>query len=235
MMSSSPSRPLILGHRGASADAKENTLAAFRLAAEQGADGVELDVRVGRDGALLVHHDAHLADGTPLDRVGDQDRPPWLPTLAEALAASDGLLVNVEIKNGEDEPGFDASRSIADRVTLAIVGAGTTSEIVVSSFDRLCIDRVRANRAGLRTAFLTVAVPEDVDAFVAELAGAGHTAVNPWFGSVSGKLMVAARSHGVAVVPWTVDEPADHLRLAALRVDAIITNVPAVALAVLAG
>src|SRR5512138_2530443 len=65
-------RPLVLGHRGASADAPENTLAAFRLALEQGADGVELDVRRCRTGEVVVVHDADTSRvaGAPL-RVGD--------------------------------------------------------------------------------------------------------------------------------------------------------------------
>jgi glycerophosphoryl diester phosphodiesterase len=226
-------RPLVLAHRGASADAPENTIAAFELARAQGADGVELDVRIGRDGSLLVHHDPRLADGTAVADLTATDRPPELATLAEALGVLDGLLVNVEIKNGENEVGFDPTRSVADLVCAAIAAAATTSEIVVSSFDRACIERVRQADERLATAYLTVAVPPDLDDFVAGLARDGHGGLNPWFGSVSGELMLAARAQGLAVMPWTVDQPADQLRLAALRVDALITNVPAAARRVL--
>jgi hypothetical protein len=58
--------PLVIAHRGASAHHPENTIAAFRGAAEAGADMVELDVRITADGALAVHHDAQLGDGQPL-------------------------------------------------------------------------------------------------------------------------------------------------------------------------
>jgi glycerophosphoryl diester phosphodiesterase len=227
-----PWRPLVLAHRGASADRRENTLEAFVLAAEQGADGVELDVRKGRDGALLVHHDAHLPDGTPLDRVGEADRPAWLPTLAEALATTAGLMVNVEIKNDANEDGFDPARDIAAAVAAATVALRPAEEIVISSFDRASIDRVRREVPPLRTAFLTLDVP-DAEALVADLRAAGHHALNPWYRNVNGVLMEAARSAGIAVMPWTVDEPAEQRRLATLRVDAIITNVPTIALAAL--
>ena len=68
MTAAASARPLVLAHRGASAARPENTLDAFRHARELGADGVELDVRATRDGAFVVHHDAHLPDGRVLRR-----------------------------------------------------------------------------------------------------------------------------------------------------------------------
>src|SRR4051794_5776874 len=95
-------RPLVLGHRGSSRRARENTLEAFALAREDGADGVELDVHRSRDGVLLVHHDA---DVEGLGVLAEHDAGavrsvfPWIPTLAEVLDECRGLLVNIEIKN----------------------------------------------------------------------------------------------------------------------------------------
>jgi glycerophosphoryl diester phosphodiesterase len=80
-------RPRIFAHRGASAVERENTVAAFAAAVAMGADGVELDVRRTADGALAVHHDAHLADGRLLVEVAAGDLPSEVPSLVEALAA----------------------------------------------------------------------------------------------------------------------------------------------------
>src|ERR1700748_2973484 len=94
-------RPLVLGHRGASAVEPENTLAAFARARELGADGVELDVRRTAHDVLVVHHDPRV-DGLGVI-VGSSFAElhaavPAIPTLAEALDACRGLLVNAEIK-----------------------------------------------------------------------------------------------------------------------------------------
>src|SRR3978361_1370580 len=89
----------IIAHRGASADYPENTVAAFRAAGALGANWVELDVRRTADGALAVHHDAHLGDGRASGEAAAAALPETGPSLAEALAAGDPLGVNVEIKN----------------------------------------------------------------------------------------------------------------------------------------
>src|SRR6266542_5407411 len=110
-------RPLVLGHRGASAEAPENTLASFRLALAQGADGVELDVRRCATGEVVVVHDEDLSrvGGAPL-RVADSplgalravDLGAWagerfrgerIPLLAEVLEALPAAIVNVELKS----------------------------------------------------------------------------------------------------------------------------------------
>src|SRR6478735_8478443 len=104
------SRPLVLAHRGASAQAPQNTLEAFALARTLGADGVELDVRHTADDMLVVHHDPD-AEGIGLLAGADfatvRAAQPALPTLAEALAQCEGMLVNVEIKCLPWEPDAD--------------------------------------------------------------------------------------------------------------------------------
>src|SRR5512141_12305 len=110
-------RPLVLGHRGASADAPENTLAAFRLAMQQGADGVELDVWRCASGEVVVAHDEDLqrVAGSPLripdarlDELRAADVGAWkgarwrgerIPRLDEVLEALPGAVVNVELKS----------------------------------------------------------------------------------------------------------------------------------------
>ena len=108
-------RPLIVAHRGASKAARENTLEAFRLARELGASMVELDVRRTRDGALVVHHDARIAERPLIDHEA-ADLPSYIPTLAGALDACHGMDVNVEIKSDPSEPDYDASQRVAMEV-----------------------------------------------------------------------------------------------------------------------
>ena len=101
---------LVIAHRGASADAPENTVEAFELADRQGADGVELDVRISSSGELLVRHDPLV----PTGGIGREGAAGTVPTLAAALdACGDEMLVNVEIKNLASDGGFDASMTIA--------------------------------------------------------------------------------------------------------------------------
>jgi WhiB family redox-sensing transcriptional regulator len=86
---------------------RENTVDAFAEARRQGAAGVELDVRRSADRALVVHHDAELADGRVIVELSAADLPPDIPLLHTALDACAGMLVNIEIKNVEVDVDFD--------------------------------------------------------------------------------------------------------------------------------
>jgi len=123
--------PIILGHRGASAEAPENTLAAFRLAVEQGADGVELDVWRCGSGEVVVHHDpdtartggvARLVSSTPWAELRRLDVGSWkgerfagerIPLLAEVLDALPTAVVNVELKSS-GWPDLALARAVAE-------------------------------------------------------------------------------------------------------------------------
>ncbi|MFP5321382.1 MAG: glycerophosphodiester phosphodiesterase [Acidimicrobiia bacterium] len=212
-------------HRGASADAPENTVRAFALAREQGADGVELDVRRSADGDLVVHHDAALADGRVIVRTPTAELPGSVPSLAEALDACEGLVVNVEIKNSPFDPDHDLERTLADDVVALLRDRGGRDEVLVSSFDLATVDRVRA-LADVPTAFLTYIDPVGADAVVLA-ADRGHVAIHPHEGTVDAAFVALAHGAGLAVNVWTVDDP-DRIRaLADAGVDGIVTNVPA--------
>ena len=121
----STGRPLVIAHRGASVDRPENTVAAFAEARVQGADWVELDVRLSADGVLVVHHDAHLADGRLIRLVDSDDLPADVPSLAEAFEAAEGMGVNIEVKNLPGDPDFDDVHLVCDSVVgLAEAGKG---------------------------------------------------------------------------------------------------------------
>ena len=90
-------------------DRRENTVEAFEEAAVQGADWVELDVRLSADDVLVVHHDAHYPDGRLVRDVPMDEVPAHVPSLAEAFEACDGMGVNVEVKNLPGDPDHEAS------------------------------------------------------------------------------------------------------------------------------
>ncbi len=231
--------PLLYGHRGASALALENTLGAFARARADGADGIELDVRLTADGELAVFHDEDLTRiaGRP-GRLADL---PWrelaavplpggerIPRLDEVLAETDPLLVNVEIK----QPGWRRLREVVAAVAACVERAGARGRVIVSSFDPAAVALACATtpipcgllfharqRRPLRRAWLAPLIRPD--------------ALHPDRVLVDAAAVARWRSHGYAINVWTVDDPAELRRLAALRVDGIITNDPGAARAAL--
>ena len=242
--STASARPKILGHRGASADAPENTLAAFRLAVEQGADGVELDVWRCGTGEVVVHHDADtrrtagaalrvrraaLRDLRALDVGawrGDRFRGERIPLLAEVLEALPGAEINVELK-AERFPDLGLPAAVARVLRAARAG----DRCVVSSFDGL-----------LLAAFRAVAPEVARGLLVAEgrswrlRAGAASRIARPGAVHAQASLVTperaeAWRGRGLDVRAWTVDDEAEVARLSRLGVAAIITNRPAAVVA----
>jgi len=225
------SRPLVIGHRGASADFPENTASAFRGAAEQGADWVELDVRVNRLGELVVHHDPDFGDGRSIWSTALADAPEGTVDLEQALNACAPMGVNVEIKNSpgdlSDAPyQLEVVDLVLDLLALRSE-AGIVEEVLVSSFDLPTLDRVRALSPSLPTGYL-VMDPATVDA-VAVAAGNGHSAVHPWDPCVTEELLEKCRAAGLLCNTWTVDDPARIAALAAMGVNGVVTNRPAAA------
>jgi glycerophosphoryl diester phosphodiesterase len=216
---------LVLAHRGASRDAPENTPDAFRLADRQGADGVELDVRLHPSGQLLVRHDPFPA--------GDVTDAPPPPTLDDALdACGDRMLVNVEIKNLASDGGFDPTMSIAARTIEVLRGRGErwSDRWLISSFSWATIQACRRIAPEIPTAWLRITVDApSIDKVVA----AGHAAINPWERSLDAEAVERCHAAGLRVNAWTCNDPDRLVELAAFGVDAVCTDVPAVALAAL--
>jgi glycerophosphoryl diester phosphodiesterase len=215
---------LVLGHRGASAAAPENTVEAFRLADTMGADGVELDVRRVVDGRLLVAHDALPTDLAEVDRMG-------LATLDDALdACGDRMLVNVEIKNWPADSDFDPTMQIVAPVIESLRRRGTLHRWLISSFSWDTIEACRALEPEIATAWLVPIVSPERLASIAE---AGHGAVHPWEPNVTEEFVERCHSVGLAVNTWTCNDPERLVALADLGVDGVCTDVPDVALAAL--
>jgi glycerophosphoryl diester phosphodiesterase len=236
-----PGRPLVLAHRGACRRAPENTLEAFRLAGELGADGVELDVRRTADGVLVVSHDPVVEGfGLLVEHPFSALRAgaPRVPTLEEAidlLTEALDLVVNVEIKCFPTEPDADPERVVVRGVVDVIEQRDLYEQVVVSSFELDAIDAVRTLDARVVTAWLTSGLAPAMTAPIA--AARGHAWLHPDRSSMSGAAAAAAvtdaAARGLRLDVWTVDEPDEIAALAEAGVDAIITNVPDIARGIL--
>ncbi len=229
-------RPLVLGHRGASKAAPENTIAAFELARAMGADGVELDVRRTADEVLVVHHDSQIEHlGTVSDvpfEVLRTERPD-IPRLDEALDVLTGLVVNIELKCAPWEPDADRDHSLGETVAALARSRGIQDDVIVSSFDLEAVNAARAADPAMRTGWLVQGLDlADCAELVREL---GHPYLNPDVGMVTGADDPVAEviDSGVALAVWTVNDRDVIARLADQRVSAIITDEPDVAVEVL--
>jgi glycerophosphoryl diester phosphodiesterase len=228
---------LVLAHRGASRFAAENTLRAFARAVELGADGVELDIHRSADGVLMVRHDAATPVGVLAELRLAEVRAalPDVPTLDEALDVCAGLLVNVEIKNAPGEGDWDPSERAAELLVELLARRDGRDRVLVSSFNLPSVDRVRSLAPHVPTALLTFGTDPLEGLLIAE--SHGHAALHPDRRSVAGAAAgaVATRAHErrLEVNVWTVNDPDELERLAAAGIDALITDVPDVALAAL--
>jgi glycerophosphoryl diester phosphodiesterase len=240
-MPTTAARPLVLAHRGACKRARENTLEAFRIAADLGADGVELDARRTADGVLVVSHDPVVAGfGLLFEHPFEKLRAeaPWVPTLDEtfdALSGYAGFVVNVEIKCFPTEPDADPERVLVRGVVGLVARRAAYERVIVSSFELDAVDVVRTLDARVVTAWLTSGLPPATTLPIA--ATRGHAWLHPdrttMIGADARTTVADAATHGVKLDVWTVDAPDEIAALAEAGVDAIITNVPDVALAVL--
>ena len=231
---SSSRRPLVVAHRGASADRLENTVEAFVEARDQGADWVELDVRISADDVLVVHHDAHYPDGRLVRDVPMDEVPDHVPSLAEAFEACDGMGVNVEVKNLPGDPDHEAS-VVACEAVAGLASAYRPPELLlVSSFDIAAVDRIRAADPTVPTAWV-VAERHGTNLVLDRTVTHGHGSVNPWDELVDEHLVEASHARGLSVLVWTVDDAERMERLAAWGVEGIITNRPGLARSVVDG
>lgn len=228
----------IWAHRGASAEAPENTLAAFGLAVEQGADGIELDVQRSADGHLVVIHDETIdrtstGSGRVVDlTLGELRRFDYgagmpgfegtvIPTLREVLELMEPtrLAINIELKNSvELYPGMESeTKKLVEEFGLA-------SRVIYSSFNHYCLRGLRAMDAGVRLGVLYSDGMVDPWVYASYL---GVDAIHPPYQVLQVPGVVEeCHARGIRVHPWTV--PVDQTRaVASLGADAIITNHPA--------
>ena len=225
-------RPLVIAHRGASTDFPENSLDAFSGAFDQGADWIELDVRRSKDGVLVVHHDAHLVDGSLIRDLDSDCLPEGVPSLAEAFEASESMGVNIEIKHLPGEPDFDEVDLVCEAVVGLVRAYKPADKILVSSFDMNAINRIKETDPLIATGWL-VAERSDGIQILDRVKAHNHSSINPWDDLVDESLIEQAHSRGLKVNVWTVDDESRILQLSEWGVDGIITNLPGLAVEVL--
>ncbi len=235
---------LIYGHRGASADAPENTLRAFALAAEQQADGVELDVQLTRDGQLVVFHDENLArvtgeKGRLCDRTWEELRrlpirlpgataEDGIPLLSEVLTLlhNRGLRVNIELKNSEIL--YDG---LEERCLEAVARAGMEERTLYSSFNHISMVRLKRLSPSARCGLLYSCTMVEPWRYA---AGLGMDALHPHYSELQQENEVPeAHAAGLEVNPWTVNSEEALRWVIRLGADRIITNEPGKARALL--
>jgi len=224
----------VIAHRGASGTCPENTLAAFRRAVELGADMIELDVQLARDGAVVVIHDwtvDRTTDGT--GAVGDRtlaelralDAGRWfapafagerVPTLEEVLRAVP-VPINVELKpRGED--------GLESRALAVVRGAHALDRVVFSSFDRGILERLHGLAPDAALALLWECDP--ISDALAWAGRVGARALHLRKDAASSESLTEAASARLPVRVWTVNERSEFDRLGGLGVDAVFTDFP---------
>ncbi|MFI7033758.1 glycerophosphodiester phosphodiesterase [Microbispora rosea] len=238
------SAPLVVAHRGASAYAPENTVAAFELARDRGADMFELDVQETEDHRLVLMHDTTLGRTTDVEevfpgraswRIGEftlaeirrLDAGSWfsrkyageaVPTLGEALRAmrDSGLGLLLEIKEPRLYPGIEVR--VAEEIGRDPAWRG---RIVVQSFDWNSMRRFHGLMPRVPIGLL--GTPR-----VAELPGLARFAdqINPPYADVTAEYVRRVHRLRMKVLAWTVDDPAAVRRLIGAGVDGVITNKP---------
>ena len=192
--------------------------------------GTELSGRHARfeEGEVVAHHHADAISGTDADRLEGRRR---------ALDACGEMWVNVEVKNHRTEPDYDAddhrTDAVLDVLRRRVALHGDVRRYLLSCFRRETVDHAAKIWPDLPTAWLTISVPNP-DVLARDLKASGHVAVHPEVGQVSRELIDAFHRHGLAVNTWTCDDPANMAVLIDWGIDGICTNVPDVALRVLA-
>ncbi|MCX4701672.1 glycerophosphodiester phosphodiesterase family protein [Streptomyces sp. NBC_01352] len=257
-------QPTVIAHRGASAYAPENTLAAVDKAAELGIDWVENDVQRTKDGELVVLHDDNLRRTTDVEEVFP-DRAPWkvrdftsaeiarldagswfghayadarVPTLKQYVRRVEvhHQKLLLEIKNPDLYPGIEGQ-------TLKVLGnegwldrRHLAGRLIVQSFNAASVRAVHELKPGVKTGFLGTPPVADLSAYAAFA-----DQINPSYGSLSKGYVSAVHAftgpHGrpLEVFTWTVDTAATARLVAGYGVDGVITNKPDVVRAALRG
>jgi len=249
--------PRVIAHRGASGEHPENTLVAFRAAAEAGARYFELDVHMTRDGVIVVSHDAELSRTCGLDAAildltlvelkradagwgftaSDgafpfRGRGIEVPALADVFAAFPERRYIIEVKQ--------STPSLATALLDVIERAGMRRRVLIASEEQAPIDEMRALAPALPTGFPY----HEIAGFMVSLAPGAEPyqprgealQIPPEYESwrlVTAQSVAAAHRLGVEVHVWTVNDVAEMRAMLELGVDGIITDYPARLLAIL--
>jgi glycerophosphoryl diester phosphodiesterase len=240
-------RTMIVAHRGGAGLAPENTLAAFESGIAHQADAVEMDVHLTKDGEVVVIHDAELSRTTDgrgdvadlaLSEIrkynaaakfkGAAFSPQQVPTLQQVVDLVNGrVALQVEIKvkpDGSRYPGIE-------QVVVDILRqAHMIDKTVIISFDWPTLEDIKAIAPRLKTGALVGRIPlsnpNDLALVIQQVKDVGADYMAPEKTYLTADLLAALRAQGLGGGAWTVDDPAEMRRLAALHPDFLTTNRP---------
>jgi glycerophosphoryl diester phosphodiesterase len=246
-------RPLVIAHRGGAMESTENTIGAFQRAARIGADGIETDIRLTRDGVIVIYHDdkfGRVEGLAPAQRTraisdmtydelsaqtlvprGEDTGGRRVPTLSDLLASVKSVLLNIEIKRG---PRFD---ELVEKTIAALKKFPELDRVVLEAPDLDTAEKLRA-RVGPR---LKLHINPGYDGTVPYQVSLERVlkfkphSVSVSYKKLSREIVEVAHNAGVEVWVWTVDSAEIAQAMALLGVDAIKTDRPAMLLDLLAG
>lgn len=226
----------IFGHRGASAHAPENTLAAFELAYEQGANGIELDVKLSADGIPVVFHDPTLDRTTngsgalvdfdlaalkELDAGGGEK----IPTLAEVFeSVGQKLFINIELTNYTTP-----NDALVEEVLAVINDHDMQDRILFSSFHAHTLKKAADLAPNIPRGLLATYMPRGLYARWIRFRSPLYQTIHPCYVNLSKRMCKKAHQRGQRVITWTVNSPAKMQKYAKWGVDGIITDDPKLA------
>jgi len=232
----------IFAHRGASDAFAENTMPAFEEAIKQGAEGIELDIHKTKDGKIIVTHDENLVRVTGVDQkiaesnyseiknlnaaaFRENDQPTHIPLLEEVLdlIKNTDLELNIELKNA-----IVIYPELEEDVIALVNKYNLENRVIYSSFNHYSIMKLKSLGTNSELAFLYAEGLYKPWKYAKKNRVFG---LHPFYPNlIIPDYMKHARKRKIKVRPWTVDEPEIMQQLLHIDVDALITNVPNVAL-----
>ena len=241
-----PSRVMVIAHRGASAYAPENTIAAFRKAVELKADALEVDVRQSKDAHLVILHDAtvnrttngkgNVADLT-LDELRQLDAGSWfngefegegIPTLEEVVALLDTTTVLIiEVKEGST-----IYPNIERHVVDVIKNSGKEKQVILKSFDREVLDKLKELAPSIARLYVYafhipwLGLVIDRGITVGDVFDVDVQYLQPHWYLLTQSFTKSAQQKGLKVVAWGVDDEKDMKKAISYGVDGIETDYP---------
>ena len=239
-------RPIIIAHRGASAFAPENTISAFRMASELKADGIELDVKLSKDGKMVVIHDQSvdrttnghgLIKNLMYEELSKLDAGNYfsknylgekIPLLKNVFEQVDNLLINIEITN------YSSIRDgLAEDVCTLVKEMNMEKRVIFSSFHPFNLMTTRKMLPEVPVALLALPNAAGMLQRSFLFRWLSPKFIHPYFSDVSRKYINTQHMHNRKVNVWTVNNKNEMIRLVDAGCDGIITDNPTLAREVL--
>jgi len=239
-----PHKPLVIAHRGGALESTENTILAFQRAARIGAAGIETDIRLTRDGVVVVYHDEYFGrvEGLPerqrnrlvsdltyselsaqtLIPVGDDNGTRRVPTLNDLLTNVKSVLLNIELKRCAR---FD---ELVNKTIAALKGFPEIDRVVLETPDLRTAEKVRAALGPRLKLHINPGYDDKVpysEALERVLKFKPHS-ISVSYKKLSWEIVELAHKSGVEVWVWTVNSPDIAQAMALLGVDAVKTDTP---------